>query len=204
MLSKIRRSANLDKVSNNEPVRRRRRADADRSRAAILTAAITLLDERADAGMEAVATAAGVTRQTVYAHFPSRDAVLDAVVDELTRETMAAIDALDLDHGPALDTLLDLIDLGWRSFEKHPLLLHLPQSVGQDERHDPIVERFERLIRRGQRTGEITRDLPVAWLVAALIALGHTAGEAVAANRLPAKKATAALRATVVRLLQSA
>jgi len=188
-------------VSKEEPVRRRRRADADRSRSAILAAAITLLDERIDASVEAVAAAAGVTRQTVYAHFPSRDVLLAAVVDELTRETVQAIDALDLDHGLALDTLLQLIDLGWRSFEEHPLLLHLPQPAGPDERHDPVVDRFEKLIRRGQRAGEITRDLPVAWLVTALIALGHAAGEAVAADRLPARKATSALRLSITRLL---
>ena len=188
-------------MSKEEPVRRRRRADADRSRSAILAAAITLLDERIDASVEAVAAAAGVTRQTVYAHFPSRDVLLAAVVDELTRETVQAIDALDLDHGLALDTLLQLIDLGWRSFEEHPLLLHLPQSAGPDERHDPVVDRFEKLIRRGQRAGEITRDLPVAWLVTALIALGHAAGEAVAADRLPARKATSALRLSITRLL---
>ncbi len=46
-----------------------------------------------------------------------------------------------------------------------------------------MVERFERLIRRGQRTGEISRDLPPSWLVDALIAL------------------TAALRLSVIRLL---
>ena len=191
-------------MSKNEPVRRRRRADADRSRAAILTAAITLLDERIDASVERVAEAAGVTRQTVYAHFPSRDALLNAVVDELTRETLQAIDALDLDHGPALDTLLQLIDLGWRSFEQHPLLLHPPQPAGPDERHDPVVERFERLIRRGQRAREITRDLPVGWLVTALVALGHAAGESVAAGRLPAGRASAALHASIIRLLAPA
>ena len=192
-------------MSKNEPVRRRRRrADADRSRAAILTAAITLLDERIDASVERVAEAAGVTRQTVYAHFPSRDALLNAVVDELTRETLQAIDALDLDHGPALDTLLQLIDLGWRSFEQHPLLLHLPQPAGPDERHDPVVERFERLIRRGQRAGGITRDLPVGWLVTALVALGHAAGESIAAGRLPARRASAALHASIIRLLAPA
>ena len=191
-------------MSKNEPVRRRRRADADRSRAAILTAAIALLDERIDASVERVAEAAGVTRQTVYAHFPSRDALLNAVVDELTRETLQAIDALDLDHGPALDTLLQLIDLGWRSFEQHPLLLHLPQPAGPDERHDPVVERFERLIRRGQRAGEITRDLPVGWLVTALVALGHAAGESVAAGRLPARRASATLHASIIRLLAPA
>lgn len=204
MSSNLTRSANLDKVSKDEPVRRRRRrADADRSRTAILAAAITLLDERIDASMESVAEAAGVTRQTVYAHFPSRDVLLTAVVDELTRETMQAIDALDLDHGPPIDTLLTLIDLGWRGFEQHPLLLHLPLSVERDERHGPVVERLERLIRRGQRSGEITRELPVAWLVSALIALGHAAGEAVGANHLPAKKASTALRTSVIRLLAS-
>jgi AcrR family transcriptional regulator len=201
MLSNLTLSANLDKVSKQEPVRRRRRADADRSRTAILTAAITLLDERIDAGMESIAAAAGVTRQTVYAHFPSRDVLLNAVVDELTRETVQAIDALDLDRGPAVDTILALIDRAWRGFEQHPLLLQLPMSVEQDDRHGPVVERFEQLIRRGQRAGEITRDLPVAWLVSALIALGHAAGEAVAANRLPAKKASTALRTSVIRLL---
>lgn len=188
-------------MSKDEPVRRRRRADADRSRAAILAAAITLLDERIDASMESVAEAAGVSRQTVYAHFPSRDVLLNAVLDRLTRETIEAIDALDLDHGPALDTLLTLIDHGWRGFEEHPLLLQLPSTVEQDERHGPVVERFERLIRRGQCSGEITRDLPVAWLTSALIALGHAAGEAVGAHRLPAKKASAALRTSVIRLL---
>lgn len=190
-------------MSKDEPVRRRRRrADADRSRTAILTAAITLLDERIDASMESVAEAAGVTRQTVYAHFPSRDVLLNAVVDELTRETMATIDALDLDNGPALDTVLELIAVSWRGFEEHPLLLHLPRSVEQDERHGPVVERFDRLIRRGQRSGEITRDLPVAWLTSALIALGHAAGEAVAAGRMSSRKAATALHSSVIRLLQ--
>ncbi|MEV0284329.1 TetR/AcrR family transcriptional regulator [Kribbella sp. NPDC050820] len=189
-------------MSKEEPVRRRRRrADADRSRGAVLAAAITLLDERIDASMESVAATAGVTRQTVYAHFPSRDVLLNAVVDELTRETMAAIDALDLDHGPALDGVLALLDVGWRGFEQHPLLLHLPLSLEQDERHEPVSDRLEQLIRRGQRTNEITRDLPVTWLIPALIALGHTAGDAAGANRLPPRKAAAALRTSVTRLL---
>src|SRR5262245_59865626 len=152
--------------------------------------------------MERIAEAAGVTRQTVYAHFPSRDVLLSAVVDELTSETMEAIDGLDLDKGPALDKLIKLINVSWREFEQHPLLLQLPPSVGQDERHDPVVERFERLIRRGQRAGDITRDLPVTWLISALIALGHAAGEAAATNRMTPKQASTALRASAIRLLQ--
>ncbi|WP_202872275.1 TetR/AcrR family transcriptional regulator [Kribbella soli] len=213
-------------MSENKPVRRRRRADADRSRTAILAAAIVLLDEQPDASLERIAEAAHVTRQTVYAHFSSRDVLLNAALDELTAETLEAIDALDLDQGPALGNVLRLIDLAWRTFERHPLLLHLPPTgphntpqVGthgasqpgshgaprpgsRDERHDPVADRFERLIRRGQRAGEITRDLPAHWLVTTLIALGHAAGESVATGHLTTRTANKTLHTTITRLLQ--
>lgn len=189
-------------MSENQPVRRRRRADADRSRAAILAAAVDLLDEHPDASLERIAEAAHVTRQTVYAHFSSRDVLLNAVVDELTTETLQAIDDLDLDHGSALGNTLGLIDLAWRTFERHPILLHLPPTGTPDERHDPVTERLERLIRRGQRTGEITRDLPVHWLVTTLISLGHAAGESVAAGRLTPRTAYKTLHTTLTRILQ--
>lgn len=206
MLSKISRSTNLDKVSENKPVRRRRRADANRSRTAILAAAIVLLDEQPDASLERIAEAANVTRQTVYAHFSSRDVLLNAALDELTAETLEAIDALDLDQGPALGNVLRLIDLAWRTFERHPLLLHLPHNTPpgrtHDERHDPVADRFERLIRRGQRAGEITRDLPAHWLVTTLITLGHAAGESVATGRLTTRTANKTLHTTITRLLQ--
>lgn len=187
-------------MSENKPVRRRR-ADADRSRTAILAAAVILLDEQPDASLERIAEAACVTRQTVYAHFASRDVLLNAVLDQLTEETLQAVDALKLDEGPALDKLLKLINLSWRLFEQHPLLLHVPQTAGPDERHDPVTERFTQLVRRGQRAGEITRELHVDWLVTAVIALGHAAGESVAAGRLSTRTANKTLNTTITRLL---
>ncbi|MGH3112703.1 MAG: TetR/AcrR family transcriptional regulator, partial [Gaiellaceae bacterium] len=79
--------------------RRRRRADAERSIAAILDAAIEVLSERPAASVEEIAGAAGVARQTVYAHYPSREALLQAVVDRALAETVAAIDAAEPDEG---------------------------------------------------------------------------------------------------------
>ncbi|MFE0175210.1 TetR/AcrR family transcriptional regulator [Streptomyces sp. NPDC059002] len=182
-----------------------RRADAERSRVAVLEAAIKLLGERPDVGMAAIAAAAGVTRQTVYAHFASRDALLSAVVDRLTDRTMAAMDAAEIDEGPAADALLRLLDAGWRTFAEHPFLLDIsthPAAREEDRaRHEPVVERYARLIRRGRESGEFDTGMPVDWLVAATVALGHAAGEEAASGRMPPERAAEVLRKSVLRVL---
>ncbi|MET9018573.1 TetR/AcrR family transcriptional regulator [Actinopolymorpha sp. NPDC004070] len=154
---------------------------------------------------DVIAAAAGVTRQTVYAHYPSREVLLAAVVDRISTEALAAIDAVRLDEGPAVDALLRLVETSWQTFERYPLLLRiapgdLDPGAGQ-ERHQPFVDRLLRLVRRGQRTGEIDRGLRPHWLVTAVIALGHAAGEEVRTGRMSARAATAALRVSLVRLL---
>src|ERR1700691_376696 len=84
---------------------RRRRADARRSIDAILSAARTVLGERPDASMEEGATTAGVSRQTVYAHFPSRDALVEALLQTAGDEPLAAIDAARLNPVAPADAL---------------------------------------------------------------------------------------------------
>jgi AcrR family transcriptional regulator len=183
----------------------RRRADAERSVAAILDAAVRVFNERPAATIEEIARAAGVTRQTVYAHYPSRDALLGAVVDRITGEALAAIDAAAIDDGPPAAALVRLLDESGRTLDAYPLLLHdsvaTPRAQESDERHAPIAERFDRLIQRGQRTGDFDRRLSPPWLVAAAIALGHAAAEEVGAKRMTAEEATSALRNSVLRVL---
>ncbi|MGW0825923.1 TetR/AcrR family transcriptional regulator [Streptomyces sp. NPDC002845] len=55
------------------------RADAQRNRQRLLDAAVLAFSERgADASLEAIARAAGVGIGTLYRHFPTRDALLEA------------------------------------------------------------------------------------------------------------------------------
>src|SRR5258708_37407490 len=58
----------------------RRRAIADRNVQAILDAAEELIRARAPVTIAGVATAAGVSRVTVYAHFATAEALLEAVL----------------------------------------------------------------------------------------------------------------------------
>lgn len=189
---------------SGEP-RRRRRADAERSRAAILDAAVRLLRRRPDAGMEAIATAAGVTRQTVYAHFSSRDELLAATVDRITEDAVAAMDAAALDEGPATAALLRFLDASWRSFEDNAPLLQAAPAVTPAEsdraRHEPVTDRLACLLERGASAGEFTPGLSPSWLVAVIVALGHAAGDEVGSGRMASTEAETALRTTVLRIL---
>ena len=116
------------------PRTRRRRSDAQRSIDAIVSGARTLLGGRPDASMEEVATAAGLTRQTVYAHFPSRDALIAAVINAERAEGLAAVDAARLDKAPPIDALRQFLDISWQLIEHCPLLLDptLARTPGPD------------------------------------------------------------------------
>ncbi len=174
----------------------------------MLGAAVRVLGQRPDASVEEIAAAAGVARQTVYAHYPSRQALLSAVVDQITDDVIAAIDAADLDAGPATAALLRWLDTSWHLLERYPLLLD-PSVATADprksyERHVPIIDRLQRLIRRGQDTGEFDPALSPTWLLAATMALGHAAGDEVAAGRMTSAQAGGALRESVRRLYKTA
>jgi AcrR family transcriptional regulator len=143
-------------------------------------------------------------RQTVYAHYPSRPLLITAVIDRITAEAVAALDAADVAGGTVTEALLCWLDVTWRLLDRYPLLRH-PSGVAanptdSDRQHAPVVERLERLIRRGQDAGEFDRTVSPAWLVSATIALGHAAGADFAAGRMTATQAAAALRHSILRL----
>ena len=85
------------------PATRPPRADARRNRDAVLAAARSALARGGlDTPMEAVARAAGVGVATVYRNFPTKAALVDAVIErsfrELTANAKAALAAPDVDR----------------------------------------------------------------------------------------------------------
>ena len=79
--------------------RPRRRADAERSIARILDAAVDALGEDQDASMSEIARRAGVVRATIYVHFPTREALLEAVTERALAEVAAVIAAAEPERG---------------------------------------------------------------------------------------------------------
>ncbi len=152
--------------------------------------------------MEDIAKAAGVSRQTVYANFPSREALLDAVIERAAAEVTTAFDEAGLEDLPPAQALVRLLDAGMAASARYPFLWHLPPvSPDQDlERHGPVLGRMRDLIRRGQEAGELDAGLSADWLLAAGLALGRAAEDEVKARRMSIEDAAAAVRQSFLRL----
>jgi AcrR family transcriptional regulator len=74
-----------------------------------------------------IARAAGISRQTVYAHFPSREALLDAVIEHAAAEVTEALDAAGLDEAPPAVALIRLLDAGWQVTGPVPVPVATPR-----------------------------------------------------------------------------
>lgn len=184
-----------------EPATDHRRATAERNEAAILDAAERLLARGAATSIVAVAAEAGVSRVTVYGHFPAREDILEAVVERATHGAVAALDAAEPERGPPREALERLIAASWSELTRH---LSAGRAAAEQlsadamrRAHEPIAARVRALVERGREAGDFRADVPVEWLVATTLALSHAAADEVRAGRLDADAAGRALTLTL-------
>lgn len=97
-----------DNAGMDEP--RRLRADAERNRRRLIEAATEMFSDRGlDVGVAEIAQRAGVGRGTLFRNFPSKEALVAAVVVDRIQESVARAKAA-LDSPDAADALFELID----------------------------------------------------------------------------------------------
>ncbi|WP_262697420.1 MULTISPECIES: TetR/AcrR family transcriptional regulator [Streptomyces] len=184
----------------------RRRADAERSIVSIVTAGLECFREDPNASMTAVARAAGVSRVTLYSHFPSREELFEAVLAHSVNEADKALEAQDLDGGPADEAMVRMVHSCWRILDQHSFLVTASEGlVGEPRRrrqHRKVLDRVDRLIARGQDEGVFRTDLPRTWLVTVFYSLLHTASSETSARRLRAGEAASILERTLLASLR--
>jgi TetR/AcrR family transcriptional repressor of mexCD-oprJ operon len=179
----------------------RRRADAERSIARILDAALDALATDPDASMAEIARRAGVVRATIYMHFPTRDALIDAVTQRAITHVGGVIDAAEPEGGDATDALRRVVTSAWRELGRYHALVAITTQLPHSEvhsKHHPVLARLEPLIARGQRDGSFRADVPAAWHLSMLMALIHAASAELQAARIADTHAEAALVNTVL------
>lgn len=155
------------------------RADAQQSIARILEAAHRVLAGDPGASMEQVAVAAGLGRATVHRHFPSRQSLLAALVDDLNSRYRSAFEQARVMSGPPLVGLYRLTEMAFELKVSHPFVISLApagQGAGTPDSDPEIHEGLERLFARLHAAGVIAVDDPV-WCRRLYIALLHEVHE---------------------------
>lgn len=149
---------------------RQPRADAVRNRGRILSAARQEIASRGpDVGMDEIASHAGVAVGTVYRHFPTKEALVTAVVDEYTEQVADAAErrlALCQGGAPANEQLdgfiRDLITVSADNRAAKAAAEALGGSQGAKEAEARASSAIARLIECGHQTSSIPRHVTVA------------------------------------------
>jgi AcrR family transcriptional regulator len=178
-----------------------RRADARRNADKILEAAVACFGGNPEASVSEVARAAGVGRVTLYGHFPSREALIEAALVRVLEAGDKVLEGLDLSGDPR-EALRTLIESSWLLMAQASAVLGAAQATlapGRiQELHSKPARRVESLVRRGQSENVFRRDLPAKWLTSALHHLMKGAAVDVSKGRLEAADAPRLISETVL------
>jgi AcrR family transcriptional regulator len=190
-----------------QPQTDHRRAIAERNVAAILDAAEALLERASPATVAAVAGESGVSRVTVYAHFPTLDALLEAVVERAVKRFSEALNGVKPEDGPPIEALKRVITVAWRELDRNSAIADAASrqlsSAALTRAHQAPQDRIRALIERGRDDGSFRTDLPAHWLLTTFFALLHASGDEVRAGRLDTAEALTALTGTLADVFAS-
>jgi AcrR family transcriptional regulator len=170
-------------VSSTDTTRPRLRADAQRNRERLLEVAVRAFSQDGpDVTLDAIAKEAGVGIGTLYRHFPTREALVEAAYrNELTR-LCDGVDDLLRDNPPdaALRAWMDrFVEYMSTKRGMAGALRALIASGGNPfaESRDRMAAAIETLLRAGAAAGTVRSDVLAADVLASLSGVSLTAGD---------------------------
>jgi AcrR family transcriptional regulator len=189
--------------ARNASARRKpRRADAERSIAAITNAALEALADDPDVSMAEIARRAGVVRATIYMHFPTREALLDAVMEHSVGLVAEATRQAEPDRGEPREALERVILATWQQLSRfHSVLgINISRLSAKElrRRHLPVTTQIVPLLERGQAEGVFRSDVSAGWLIAVIRAIVHVASTELQAGRLSQAEVEQTMLTTVL------
>jgi len=123
-----------------------------------------------------IAAEAGVAHGLLYHYFDSKEELLATIFRETWAELLQALREVEDDAGPAGEQLRQVTAILLRSWRRNPDLVRVlvrevarsPQLGGRVDEIGQAFSAIERIIERGQRAGELRRDVDprlASWIV---------------------------------------
>lgn len=165
----------------SQPPQRKPRADAERNRDRILEVAKDAFTQfGADTSLDDIAKQAGVGAGTLYRHFPSREALIEAVY-RTEVEKLAAAERNFAETMPPIEALRAWMTLfvDYIAAKKiiAPVLNTLLGGASKvfESSHTQIWDAIRALVKRAIKSGDMRKDLDPIDLLRALIGVSNVA-----------------------------
>lgn len=156
--------------------------------------------------MATIAEAAGVGRVTLYAHFDTRRALVEALFERAVQASHESLGSLPLDGDPA-EVLDHLTRSSWRVVAGlHSLLGTARDELGEDavrEHMEHPLGRVRGVIERGQASGVFRTDQSASWLTSCYLFVVHGAADELRNGRLSEADATTWVPSTVAAIVRA-
>jgi len=179
-----------EQLGEAAPPPRPLRADAAKNRARILEAAeATFTAEGVSAPIDAVARRAGVGVGTVYRHFPTKEALFEAIVTARLEELSETTRQLAEDHAPGEALFSFLRELGRQASAKQDLFDAMA-AAGLDIKSacaasvDGLMARIDRLLGRAKLAGAVRDDVAADEVMALIVGACHSKQDDLACQRM--------------------
>jgi AcrR family transcriptional regulator len=159
----------LSRPPNEQPPKKKMRADARRNRARILATAEAVFAEKGpSASTEEVAERAGVAIGTVFRHFPTKQDLLQAIMKDLLRRLTEEAAVL-ADDGDALFRFFTyLVDEAAHKKTVVDLLAETGVDVQVADSLQFLRQKIAELLSRSQEAGTVRRDVRLDEVMALL------------------------------------
>ena len=168
-------------TKRSQSAQRKPRADAERNRDRILEVAKNAFTKfGAEASLDDIAKKASVGAGTLYRHFPSREALIEAVY-RTEVEKLAAAEGKFAETMPAIEALRAwmMLFVDYIAAKKiiAPVLNTLLGGASKifESSHAQIWEAIRSLVKRAIKSGDIRKDLDPLDLLRALIGVSNVA-----------------------------
>jgi AcrR family transcriptional regulator len=195
-----------------------RAARARATEARILGAALQSFGTRGyeATSLDQVAAELGVTKQTILYHYPSKAALLDAVIDGASADLIATFDAALATAGPGWERVEAVVRSVFRLALRRPELLGLLREVSRlgppaatrvSDNLDVLVRRARAFLEREMDAGNVRRSDPNLLLVSAYSTVIGVATEVEVLRAVgiePSLRATVRRRQELLAFLRSA
>jgi AcrR family transcriptional regulator len=170
-------------------------ARQDRAAAAILDAAAHVLADHGNASLAEVASAAGVSRATLYRYYPNREALLEALAVAAIADAGARLADAGLERASVEQAIERIFRALVAIGDRYAVVVDERVEPDEDETDRVLGAPIRAVFKRGIETGVLRDDLPEEALLALFGGLLHAAVKLAGRRALGVEETAAAATA---------